>query len=131
MLLSGHITLPLPGLPRTGGEGRGFAADVRRAVEEIAARRPIFGPLCVPLKVILLVVAPWQGKDLDNLALVVLPAVQQVLDPPTIASYEVIELARTPGDPPEGHLRLALGDGLIPCSTWERATDYVERHIER
>jgi hypothetical protein len=75
--------------------------------------------------------SPRQGKDLDNLALIVLPVVQHVLNPPMITSYEVIELARTPGDPPEGHLRLALGDGRRPYITWKRAADYVERHMER
>lgn len=130
LLLSDLITLPLPGLPQAGGQGREFTADVRRAVERIAARRPALAPLLVPLKIIMLVIPPRQGKDLDNLALLVLPIVEQVLDQPAITSYEVIELARTPTDPPAGLLRLALGDGHGQVSTWERLTDYVERHLE-
>jgi hypothetical protein len=130
MLLSGPITLPLPELPRPGGAGRTFTADIQGAVKEIVARLPVFAPMHVPLKVVLLVVTPRQGKDLDNLALVVLPVVQRLLNPPAITSYEVIELARAPGDPPEGHLRLALGDGLCPDSRWGRATDYVGQNLE-
>jgi hypothetical protein len=130
LLLSDLLTLPLPGLPQAGGQGRDFTADVRRAVEKIAAHRPVLAPLLVPLKIIMLVIPPHQGKDLDNLALLVLPTVEQVLHAPVITSFEVIELARTPTDPPAGLLRLALGDGHGPVSTWKRVTDYVERHLE-
>ncbi len=132
MLLSGPVTFDLPKLPRTAGEGKEFRAALERAVEVIATGRPAFTTVRVPLKVILLVVAPiGQGKDLDNLALVVLPVVQQVLNSPMIRSYEVIELARTTSDPPEGHLRIVFGDGAHPRSTWERATQFVERIMER
>ncbi|MEU4806585.1 hypothetical protein [Actinosynnema sp. NPDC023587] len=131
MLLSQSVTLPLPELPRSGGQGRNFTTEVHQAVENITAHRPVFTPLRVPLKVTLLVIPPEQGKDLDNLALAVLPTVHRVLQPPAITSYEVIELVRTPGDPPEGHLRLALGNGFRPRSTWERVTDYLEQQMER
>ena len=65
-------------------------------------RGPVLAPARVPLKVILLVVPPQQGKDkdLDNLALTTLPAVQEVLRPPALTAYEVIELKRSPTDPP-------------------------------
>ncbi|MCS7484574.1 hypothetical protein ACFFQW_46205 [Umezawaea endophytica] len=131
LLLSGPITLPLPQLPQVRGQGAEFAAAVHRAIEEITSRQPVFAPLCVPLKVILLVIPPDQGKDLDNLALQVLPVVEQVLRPPSINSYEVIELTRTPVDPPAGLMRLGLGDGHDPRSTWKQVTDYVERRMER
>jgi len=130
ILLSGPLTLPLPGLPSASGEGRRFKAAVREDVELMVARVPILSSLCVPLKVVLLVVPPPQGKDLDNLALAVLPALQDALNAPDITAYEVIELKRTADDPPSGLVRIALGSGSRDASTWQRATDYVAERIE-
>ncbi|TCN37855.1 hypothetical protein EV644_15020 [Kribbella orskensis] len=93
-------------------------------------RFPILAPLRVPLRVVLLVVPPRQGKDLDNLALSVLPAVRDALNGPDITAYEVIELKRTAADPEAGLLRFALGSGSQHGSTWQRATDYVARCFE-
>jgi hypothetical protein len=127
MLLSDAITTPLPGLPRASGEGQAFKAAVREALEAMLVRAPVLAPVRVPLKVVLLVVPPQQGKDLDNLALTALPAVQEVLRPPALTAYEVIELKRSPTDPAAGHLRFALGSGSQFGSTWQRVTDYVAR----
>jgi hypothetical protein len=96
----------------------------------MVARVPILSSLCVPLKVVLLVVPPPQGKDLDNLALAVLPALQDALNAPDITAYEVIELKRTADDPPSGLVRIALGSGSQDASTWQRAIDYVAECIE-
>jgi hypothetical protein len=132
MLMSHLIATPMPGLPRACGEGQAFRAAVRQALEELLVQQPVFAPMRVPLKIILLVVPPLnQGKDLDNLALTVLPAAQNVLRPPAITSYEVIEMRRTPADPPTGYLRLALGSGSQRASTWQRLTDYVARHRQQ
>jgi hypothetical protein len=130
MLLSDSLTAPLPGLPLASGEGRNFKEAVRAAVEAMRDQTPLLSPLRVGLKVILLVVPPRQGKDLDNLALATIPVIGEVLSAPDITAFEVIELKRTTEDPPEGHLRLALGSGSWPKSTWQRATDYVERCME-
>lgn len=130
MLLSEPFTFTLPVLPQTRGDGVNFGRAIGQAVDELTARYPILTSMQTPVKVILLVVPPSQGKDLDNVALAVMPAVRQAVAPGEISSYEVIELARTPGDPPEGLLRLAFGDGLNPQSTWERATDYIEEHMD-
>jgi hypothetical protein len=130
MLLSSPLSIPLPGLPRARGEGRTFKAAVRKNVEAMVDRFPALAPLRVPLKVVLLVVPPEQGKDLDNLALSVLPAVHDALNGPDITAYEVIELKRTDADAAVGLLRFALGSGSQGGSTWQRATDYVARCFE-
>jgi hypothetical protein len=62
--------------------------------------------------------------------LTTIPVIRDVLSAPDITAYEVIELKRTAEDPPEGHLRFALGSGSWPESTWQRATDYVEKCME-
>jgi hypothetical protein len=132
MLMSRLIATPMPGLPRASGEGQAFRNAVRQALEELLVQQPVFAPMCVPLKIILLVVPPLnQGKDLDNLALTVLPAAQNVLRPPAITSYEVIEMKRTPADLPTRYLRLALGSGSQRGSTWQRLTDYVAKHRQQ
>ncbi|MFI6829169.1 hypothetical protein ACIBG5_18840 [Kribbella sp. NPDC050241] len=63
MLLSSPLSIPLPGLPRASGEGRKFTAAVRKDVAGMVDRFPIPAPLRVPVKVVLLVVPPRQGKD--------------------------------------------------------------------
>lgn len=131
LLLSGQITMPMPDLPQAKGDGQRFKAAIREAVKALVSGRPVFWPLRVPIKIVLLVVAPQQGKDLDNLALVVLPAVQHILKPPAITAYEVIELTRTADDPPQGYLRIALGNGCCAGSSWDNATASLEDHLER
>jgi hypothetical protein len=132
MLLSALIATPMPGLPRNSGEGQSFKAAVRVALEDLFAQRPVFSPIRVALKVIFIVVPPCNHKkDLDNIALAVLPVVDDILRPPRIAAYEVIELKRSKDDPPNGYLRLALGSGSQIGSTWQRVTDYVELLLER
>lgn len=130
MLLSSPLSIPLSGLPQARGEGRAFKSAVRKDLEDMVDRFPALAPLRVPLKVVLLVVPPEQGKDLDNLALAVLPAVHDALNGPDITAYEVIELKRTAADPAAGLLRFALGSGSQDGSTWQRATDYVARCFE-
>ena len=108
----------------------------------------------------LLVIPPEQGKDLDNIALTALPIAHDVLRPhisphllsPTygdnepwrdealarlnsvnarsVGAYQVIELPRSQGDPPEGTLRLALGPHTR-WSWWHRATTYVSSVIDQ
>lgn len=48
-----------------------------------------------------------------------------------VASYQVIEFARTDDDPPEGTLTMVLGHGDILTSTWEAAADFVDKRLER
>jgi hypothetical protein len=82
MLLSEPMTFPMPGLPHISGEGgQTFKDAVRRQLEQLRTRWPVFNPLLVPLKVTFLVVTPEQGKDPDNIALEVLPLVHETLRP--------------------------------------------------
>ncbi|GAB3362275.1 hypothetical protein [Amycolatopsis sp. CFH S0078] len=74
--------MPLPDLSGVGSHGKEFAAEVRRLV---------LVPLCVPVKVVMLVTPPGQGNDLDNLALTALPTVQRTFPSSAIMTYEDIE----------------------------------------
>jgi hypothetical protein len=162
VLLSDPLTLPLPGLPRATGQSADFARMIRASLEEFRVRWPLFRPLLVPVMLTFLVVPPEQGKDLDNIALTVLPVAHEVLRPHiaphllapvfgdeertqwldevmarlnsvnahSIRAYQVIELPRSPQDPPEGTLRLALGLHAH-WSWWHRATDYLRTAIDR
>lgn len=162
VLLSNPLTLPLPGLPRATGQSAGFARMIRASLEEFRVRWPLFRSLLVPVTLTFLVIPPEQGKDLDNIALTVLPIAHKVLRPHiaphllspvhgdeermpwlddalarlnsvnarSVRAYQVIELPRSPQDPPEGTLRLALGL-YAHHSWWHRATDYLRAAIDR
>lgn len=81
-LLSSPIAVPLPSLPRGSNERQRFKANIRQELEQWRARWPVFQTLLVPLKVTFLVIpAAEQGRDLDNIALDVLPLVHDVLQP--------------------------------------------------
>jgi hypothetical protein len=160
VLLSNPLTLSLPGLPRATGQSADFARMIRASLEEFRVRWPLFRSLLVPIMLTFLVIPPEQGKDLDNIALTALPIAHQVLRPHiaphllfprhgdgerwlddalarlksvnarSVRAYQVIELPRSPQDPPEGTLRLALGL-YAHCSRWHRTTDYLRAAIDR
>ena len=48
----------------------------------------------------------------------------------SVTAYQVIELPRSPDDPPEGVLRLALGPDSHE-SWWQKGADYLDHVIER
>ncbi|WP_188186914.1 hypothetical protein [Nonomuraea sp. SYSU D8015] len=62
---------------------------------------------------------PWRVEALRRL---------RSLNANSVAAYQVIELPRTPQDPPEGVLRLALGADSHG-SWWDRAAAYVDKRI--
>ncbi|MCP2345142.1 hypothetical protein [Nonomuraea roseoviolacea] len=62
---------------------------------------------------------PWRVEALRRL---------RSLNANSVAAYQVIELARTPQDPPAGVLRLALGP-VSHSSWWDQAADYVDKRI--
>jgi hypothetical protein len=160
LLLSNPFTLPLPGLPQHSGEP--FTQAVRDRLQDFRVRLPLFRSLLVPVTLTFLVVPPQQGKDLDNIALTVLPIAHKILRPhiepyhfaPThpdepvdprkdealhrlrslnansVTAYQVVELPRSPDDPPEGVLQLALGPDSHG-SWWERAASYLEQAIDQ
>ncbi|WP_143737548.1 hypothetical protein [Microbispora sp. GKU 823] len=61
----------------------------------------------------------WQAEALRRL---------RSLNANSVTAYQVIELPRTPEDPPEGLLRLALGADSHR-SWWDQAADYVDERI--
>jgi hypothetical protein len=158
-------TLPivpvLPQLPDSIGGHERFLADVRRQLEGYLRRWAVLTPLLVPLKITLLVVPPPQGKDLDNIALDVLPIAHDVFRPhiepwhdapslsgdspdqaearrrlrslnaTSVTSYQVIELQRPASDTEPGLLRLALGRGDDPTSAWHKATKFIDECLRR
>jgi hypothetical protein len=82
MLLSNVLHIPLPALPTAKGERQAFRVSLREQLKQWTRRWPVFAPLLVPVKAIVLVVPPPNGKDLDNLVRDdVLPAVHEVLAP--------------------------------------------------
>ena len=48
----------------------------------------------------------------------------------SVRAYQVIELPRSPQDPPEGTLRLALGPHSYHGSWWDHAATYLSNAIE-
>ena len=134
-LLSFPLTLPLPSLPVDSRERSAFRDALRSGMEEFRRWWPILHTPAVPIKVTLLVVPPRQGKDLDNLALEVLPAAQEVLsmNQRSVTAYQVIELKPMSHHPPTGLLRLTLGrgdgSGHATTSPWTRAHDRTWQHF--
>lgn len=64
---------------------------------------------------------PWRVEAFQRL---------RSLNANSVIAYQVIELPRSPQDPPEGVLRLALGP-VTHRSWWEHAADFVEKKLER
>lgn len=147
-LISQPLTIPMPSLPVRSGEDEFFRAELDVQLAEFAGRWPIMVPLEEPLNVTILVVPPVYSrriitttsgrrpeKDLDNLALMVMPPLRKVFGPPTpsklaITSYQVIQLARKPSDPPAGYLRVVLGSEIRFRSDWDWIADYVDEHVD-
>ncbi|RIV39347.1 hypothetical protein D2L64_08395 [Micromonospora radicis] len=80
-VLSFPFNIRLPPLPATQAERDSFRTAIRSSLDCFHRRWPAWKTLLVPLKVTLIVVPPLQGKDLDNVALDVLPAVHDIFRP--------------------------------------------------
>jgi hypothetical protein len=80
-VLSFPFNIRLPPLPETQAERDSFRTAIRSSLDGFHRRWPAWKTLLVPLKVTLIVVPPLQGKDLDNVALDVLPAVHDIFRP--------------------------------------------------
>lgn len=161
-LLDLLIQVPLPALPSEKGQSAAFRDGIAAACEQYVKANPIFDGMAVPLRLTLLVVPPAQGKDLDNIVLDVMKAVNAHFRPhqepwllsPSypesddrqewraealkrlrqtvetgVASYQIIELARTEQDSEDGALTMILGHGDNMTSTWEEAGDYVDSQL--
>lgn len=81
LLLANPLAVPLPPLPQTNGTSSDFTSNVRERLQTFRAGWHLLRPLVVPVKATFLVVPPAQGKDLDNIALTLLPIVHDVFKP--------------------------------------------------
>ena len=144
-MLAPPFTLDLHHAPRREGDTDAFKTAVRSALEGYKRANRFLFPLSALLNVTILMVPPeGGGKDLDNLARLILPAVHEVLEPPSdllrtlgpldaddetvreelralpkgprhsITEYRAFEIPRHPDDPRGGFVRLAVGDGFMP-----------------
>lgn len=80
-LLDMLIRVMLPSLPVASGGRKRFREELHRACEGFVLGHPYLRPLLVPLRITLLVVPPRQGKDLDNIVIDVVRAVNSELEP--------------------------------------------------
>lgn len=137
------IQVPLPPLPDRGGSER-FREQLDEAFHKFLAQWQSLIPFATPLAITILLVQP-EGRserdnvtrDLDNVALQVLGLVRKHLtqDRATrrdlIASYQVIELARSERDGPSGLLTVILGAGHSGAqSMWRRAQAWIDQNVD-
>ncbi|MDX6362753.1 MAG: hypothetical protein QOC85_1763 [Streptomyces sp.] len=160
-LLWSTIRMELPPLPLRQGGGAVFEEAVRQAIRNFVEERPDLQPLIIPLRVTVLVVPPkhraGRVKDLDNILITVLTALEEEikpdaapwsLAPPLVGdgaeseprrrvpgsqtwAYQVLELHRGPYDPGQGSLTVVPGLGWNRKSIWAEAADFVKQALER
>jgi hypothetical protein len=116
LMLSGLNRIDLPPLPAKPGDSAVFRAEVVRLCREFVDRNPGLFPLLVPLRVTVLLVPPRRStanvKDLDNVTLDVLAAVDKHFRPPANPWLLGPALAE-PSDPSQP-------DGLAHLRAWHR-----------
>ena len=84
MALGSPFTLELHHAPHRTGDNAAFDAALRTALSAFKKRQPYLFPLASTLNVTILMIPPeGGGKDLDNLATLILPAVHEIWAPPT------------------------------------------------
>jgi hypothetical protein len=84
MSLGAPFVLDLHHAPHRKGDSEQFEVTLRQALNDFKAKRPYLFPLTSQLCVTLLIVPPVAGgKDLDNLARLVLPALHEIWAPPS------------------------------------------------
>lgn len=165
MMLAPPFVLELHHAPHREGDSLTFKQAVRTALQAFKSSHPILFPLSSLLSVTILMLPPeGGGKDLDNLARMILPLVHEIWMPPSdlihalqidpirgngigdslnaelaalpkepkhsVTMYRAFVLSRLPGDPKEGFVRLALGEGSRPLRFREEIDDYLEKWSE-
>ena len=78
--LRGFFHVPLPALPSQRGDRQEFTKNLHEACRRFLHAHPSMTPLVVPLRITILLVPP-HDKDLDNLALEVVPVVEEHFRP--------------------------------------------------
>ena len=110
----------LPGHPSRAGQGPGQHRAHRPAHRP---RRPPAAHCAAPPSPLLprREPEPWREEALARL---------KSVNAQSVRAYQVIELPRTPQDPPEGTLHLALGPHSHHGSWWDHAATYLSNAIE-
>jgi hypothetical protein len=167
LLVSRPVSFSVGHAPRREGDTTMFAEALQRALGGFMKSYPLLFPLLTQLSVTIFHVPPLpgrdgtDGKDLDNLARLIIPKVKEVFRPPStiwhahqtfavsssdsrisdwartqteihrripaiaVSRYCAIELPRVPGDPRDGEVALAFGDGQQIESLWDQIDDFV------
>ncbi len=90
MSLGAPFVLDLHHAPHRKGDSEQFDVTLRQALNAYKAKRPYLFPLTSQLCVTLLMVPPVAGgKDLDNLARLVLPALHEIWAPPSHVAHTI------------------------------------------
>jgi hypothetical protein len=168
LLVSRPLSFSVGHAPRRDGDRAQFAEALQRALVEFTQNFPILFPLHTQLGVTIFHIPPQTGtagtygKDLDNLARLIIPKVQEVCKPPStvwhahqtfagssldprisewnrkeaelhrripavaVSRYCAIELPRVLGDPPDGEVAIAFGDGQQIDSLWDQIDRFVD-----
>lgn len=132
-------------IPRHGESSKYEQHVIEAITQRIASRSDLF-PLSVHVGITVMLFERDTNKDLDNLVLTVLPAVLDLLSPPTNDHFWYRDAEPRPGEPtsevkfieaiavdptdtqiPSGTVLVALSSGWRHKSWWANAEDYVER----
>jgi hypothetical protein len=131
-ILQSSIRIELPPLPMHQGDGARFNQGIRQACRAFLTRHPQFEPLIVPLRVTALVTPPKRAtanaKDLDNILMTVLMAMENELKPHAEPWLLTPPIEGTvPGPDPDRDAHLARARAISGSSnTW--AYQVLELH---
>jgi hypothetical protein len=90
MSLGSPFVLDLHHSPHRSGDSKSFDKVLRKALSDYKEKRPYLFPLSSQLCVTILMVPPEKsGKDLDNLARLILPALHEIWAPPSHAAHTI------------------------------------------
>jgi hypothetical protein len=90
MTLGEPFALDLHHAPHRKGDSAAFDAALRTALNEFKKKHPFLFPLSSLLSVTILMVPPsGGGKDLDNLARLILPALHEIWAPPSHIAHTI------------------------------------------
>ncbi len=94
MSLGSPFVLDLHHSPHRSGDSEAFDRVLRKALSDYKEKRPHLFPLSLQLCVTILMVPPEKGgKDLDNLARLILPALHEIWAPPSHGGTVLIGVA--------------------------------------
>lgn len=153
--------LELGNAPSKKGETTIFKENLKNKLKHFKRKHKILFPLLQPISVIILFIPPKHNViDLDNLALYIVPFVNDILNPPasflfsynkkqlnkllnkeaklaqrfypsSITSYQLIHLPREINDPDNGDIKFIITDDLYnKSSVWKIINNFIEKWEE-